>query len=299
MPNVPSPRHPALRFFFAHLGTLVSIVVFVVTAGGAAWSAPGVTRALWTALGVQTGYLLLARGFGEHKQFDAVVWTLYAVGVLAAQAGIEPVLGWYQRYFGTLLFTSFAVAAALPPLRQTPRWQHDTAWFSVANRVLSGFWALIFAVAALLCATRPTDPTFTFVYPNLLVLLVGMPAARWLPPLWFKWFPPPMPDAAAALIMGMPFVFDATAAGDARALIQFRVSGQDAGDYCIRFGDGRCESFEGIPPTADLVVHTPSDVWVRIVRGELDGMQALTERLYSAEGDFLLLAKLPQWFRRW
>ena len=84
---------------------------------------------------------------------------------------------------------------------------------------------------------------------------------------------------------------------DAKALIRFRVSGEEAGDYCVRIDAGRCETFEGAPDAADLVVTTPSDVWVRIVRGELDGAQALMEQQYSVEGDYVLLARFPLWFR--
>ena len=43
-------------------------------------------------------------------------------------------------------------------VRQTPRWQHETPAFVVSNRVLSGFWAILFAAAAVLCAVRPADP---------------------------------------------------------------------------------------------------------------------------------------------
>ena len=59
--------------------------------------------------------------------------------------------------------------------------------------------------------------------------------------------------------------------GAARASVQFHGSGAGPGDYWLRIGDGRCESFEGDAPAPDLVVHTPDTVWMRIVRGELDG----------------------------
>jgi hypothetical protein len=303
----PPPRSRVTRFFFGHIGILISIIVYVVTAGSAGFSIEGVTRALWTALGVQTVYLLIAWGLSEHKQLDLAVWALYAVGTAAALAGIEPVLRLYQQYFGVLLFTSFAITAVVPLLlgrepftvwhavRQAPRWQHDTPAFAVSNRVISGFWAVLFLVAALLCAARPTDPMFTVVYPNL-VMVFGLVAPRWLLPLWFTRFPVPLPDRAEPLIMGMPFAFDPRAAGDARALIQFRVSGEPGGTYYVRVAGGRCESFEGEAGSPDLTVHVPDEVWVRIVRGELDGGQALMDRRYSAEGDFTLLAKLQTWF---
>jgi len=96
--------------------------------------------------------------------------------------------------------------------------------------------------------------------------------------------------------MGMPMVFDRKAARDTRASIQFRVSGNEPGDYYLAIARGKCRSFEGIAPAADLTVYTPDTVWMGIVRGELDGERALQEGLYRAEGDFALLAKLREWF---
>jgi putative sterol carrier protein len=96
--------------------------------------------------------------------------------------------------------------------------------------------------------------------------------------------------------MGMPMVFDRNAARDTRASIQFRVSGSEPGDYYLDIARGRCRSFEGVAPAADLTVYTPDTVWMRIARGELDGERALREGLYRAEGDFALLSKIPEWF---
>jgi hypothetical protein len=126
--------------------------------------------------------------------------------------------------------------------------------------------------------------------------MVGMTATLWLPPLYFKVFPPGLPRSVEPLVMGMPLVFDRRAARDARASIQFRVSGKEAADYYVRIERGRCRSFEGLAPAADLTVYTPDEVWVRVARGELDGGKALAEGLYRAEGDLAVLAKLGEWF---
>ena len=47
---------------------------------------------------------------------------------------------------------------------------------------------------------------------------------------------------------------------------------------------------------ADVTVHTPDQVWVDIAAGRLDGTQAIADGRYTVEGDYLMLAKLPQWF---
>ena len=305
----PRPHGRLVRFFFMHLGTLIGIVVYIVLGERAGWTAAGVGHALRMALGAHTAYVLLAFWQGEVKQFDVGFWLLFALGVLAAALGVTPVLALYQRYAGALIFTTLALTALVPllagrtpftvyhALRQTPRWQWRTASFHEIARVMAGFWAIVFAAAAALCVLRPTDPTFTFVYPNLLVFLVGMPAAWWLPPLWLRRFPPPLPDRAEPLIMGLPFVFDAAEAGEARAVVQFHVSGDEPGAYWLRVADRRCESFEGTAPAADLTVHTPDYVWVGIAHGRVDGAQALVDGQYRVEGDALVLAKLQEWFR--
>jgi hypothetical protein len=123
-----------------------------------------------------------------------------------------------------------------------------------------------------------------------------MGLGRRLPDLWIRRFPAPIPDSAGPLIMGMPFVFDPAQAGTERAVIQFRVSGNEPGDYWLRVEDGRCDSFEGTAPAPDLTIHTPGDVWVDIARGRLDGTQALLESRYRVEGTTGLLLELPRWF---
>ena len=307
MPSPVKPRSRIARFFFAHLGTLISIVAFIVIAGSEQMSEAGVARGLWTAFTLASAYLLLAWGMGEHKQFDVVVWALFGLGVLAVVAGIRPLVYAYRVYFGALLFGSFAVAAAVPlvlgrepfthwhAVRGTPSWQHATPAFTSSNRVLTAFWAVLFTLATISCVSYPFDPTYTFVYPNLLVL-VGITSPYWLLPLWFKLVPPPMPDRAEPLIMGMPFVFDPKAAAGERALIQFRVTGERPGEYYVAVKDGRCESFEGRADRADVTVHTPDQVWVDIAAGRLDGTQAIADGRYTVEGDYLVLAKLQTWF---
>jgi hypothetical protein len=162
---------------------------------------------------------------------------------------------------------------------------------------MTAFWTIIFFAAAAITLMAPTDPMFTVVYPNLLVLLVGIPAQFWVPGVFMKLFPPGLPTSAEALIMGMPLVFDPNAAGDTKAQIQFRVTGEEPGDYYLRIRPGHCESFEGLAEAPDLTVHTPNAVWTGIAHGELDGSKALMDGLYRAEGDYLLLARIPELFK--
>ncbi len=83
--------------------------------------------------------------------------------------------------------------------------------------------AVIFGAAACLAAWAPHDIFFSFVYPNLLVFVAGLPSQVWLPPLYLRLVGPHPPDTVEAAILGMPLIFDSKAAADAEASIQFRV----------------------------------------------------------------------------
>ena len=297
-----------MRIFFMHVGSFVAVIVYFALAGTREYTPAVVRTALIIALGVETGYVWLARRAGELKHFDPGIWLLFAVGAVATTTRFRPVAFLFERYSPALLFTTLGLAALLPPLlgrepftyyyarRQTPPWQQRLPEFVAINRVMTGYWVLLFFTAAGLAASAPTDWRFTALFPNLLTFGAGMTATLWLPLLYLKLFPPGLPTTIEPLLMGMPFAFDRKAAGDGRAVIQFRVSGAEPGDYHLRIAGGRCESFAGPAPAPDLVVHTPDTVWVRIARGELDGGQALQDGLYRVEGNLAVLAKMDEWF---
>ena len=303
------PRR-VVRFFFMYLGPLVTILVYFSVFGAGGYSLDGLRTALSVALGMQTAYIATAWVLDEHKQMDFGIWLLFAIGALAAVLGWMPVLGVYQGYSPVLVFLALGLTTALPPLlgfepftahfmrRQLPRWQLKLPVTMRLGVVFAYLWTALFFVAAGLCAYAPRDPYFNTVYPNLLIVGVGMTAGKWLPPLYFKLFPLAIPDSVEPVIMGMPTVFNRRAAGSARAQIQFRVSGAEPGNYWLRIADGRCESFEGDAPVPDVVIHTPDDVWLRIVRGELDGAQALADGSYRVEGNPELLQSMRAWFAR-
>jgi hypothetical protein len=298
----------AVRVFFMHFGTLVPILTYFNLAERTGWSAPGVRTTLLIAFGVSIAYGTLARLVGELKQLDVGVGALFATGAAGTSAGLEPVLRAYQQYSPALLFTALGLTALLPMLfgfepftayygrRQTPAWQQKLPIYATILRLMSGLWSVLFFIGAGLAAWSPRDPLFTLLYPNLVTLGIGIPAGIWGPPLYLKLFPPPMPESVEPLLLGMPFVFDAKAARDARANIQFRVSGSDAGDYWLKIDRGRCTSAAGEAPTADLTFYTPDKVWVAVARGELDGTQALAEGLYRVEGDPEILIRFGEWF---
>lgn len=98
-------------------------------------------------------------------------------------------------------------------------------------------------------------------------------------------------------IAGMPYVFNADAADGLNADIQFLVSGEEPGTYYLHIEAGTCSFHEGEADSPSLTIKTPSEVWLSISRGELDGQSAFMQQKYTVEGDFSLLMKMNDLFK--
>ena len=98
-------------------------------------------------------------------------------------------------------------------------------------------------------------------------------------------------------IEGMPLTFAPSAAKGLTATIQFDVSDPESGVYHLRIAGGECTFHTGPAAAPTLTIATPSDVWLRVSRGELSGQDALMRRLYTADGDLSLLLKMNSLFK--
>jgi hypothetical protein len=298
-----------LRLFLRHVGTFVLVGVYFSLHSSSHAEPESISHALYLTVLVTAAYVMLAHILGELKQFDLGLVGMFTVGALGARTEMTSILDVYRNYSPALLFATLGVTAVLPLLlglepftmvvarRQAPAWQISLPSFDAINRVMTAYWALLFFAGAALAAMSPYDWRFTLLLSNVLVFGLGLPARIWLPSLYLRLFPPQLPKTVDAIILGMPFVFDSHAAGDARATIQFLVSGPEKGDYCLLVERGRCRSYRGLAESPDLTIRTPSDIWRSIALEDLSPAHALAQALFAVEGDLALLAKLGQWFR--
>jgi multimeric flavodoxin WrbA/putative sterol carrier protein len=110
---------------------------------------------------------------------------------------------------------------------------------------------------------------------------------------------PSGPQAAQScreLLGMMPQALNPDAAAGLDATYQFEVTGAETFVAHLRIRGGACTYREGPADRAGVVIKTPSDVWLAISRGELDGQQAFMAGKYKVEGDLTLLMKLRSLF---
>ena len=99
------------------------------------------------------------------------------------------------------------------------------------------------------------------------------------------------------ILGGMAVGLNPEEAGNLRATIQFDISGKQPGQWHFEIKDGNCAFKEGKVDNPTLTIHSPSEIWLAISFGELDGAQAFMQKKYTAEGDFQLLMRLKNLFK--
>lgn len=110
--------------------------------------------------------------------------------------------------------------------------------------------------------------------------------------------PPTCKGTFKDLMAGMPASFQSGTAGAMQAVYQFDVAGAEPGQYYLQISKGQCEAYEGRHPSPSITIHTPSEVWLAISRGEMSGQDAMMSGKYLVEGDFSLLMEMGRLFNR-
>ena len=96
----------------------------------------------------------------------------------------------------------------------------------------------------------------------------------------------------------MKAAFDPSAAGDQSAVIQYAIEcpGGEM-NYNLNVADGACEVAKGAAenPRVTLALSLPD--FLRLMTGELNGMQAFTSGKLKISGDLMFSQVLASWFK--
>jgi hypothetical protein len=86
--------------------------------------------------------------------------------------------------------------------------------------------------------------------------------------------------------------YDAQAHPNFNTVVQLVITDEEPGSYYLRISDGRCDAYIGEHDAPTTTVSTTSDVWLAIVRGELDGTMAFMNGQFKVAGDMSALLQL-------
>lgn len=102
----------------------------------------------------------------------------------------------------------------------------------------------------------------------------------------------------AQLMSKMPGAFLPEHAVGIEAVVHFKFTGSEAGEWNAVIRNGKCEVAQGIPrlkPTISL--SADSGDFIKVFNGELDGMAAYMQGKLRLSGDTGLAMKLPGLFK--
>jgi putative sterol carrier protein len=106
-----------------------------------------------------------------------------------------------------------------------------------------------------------------------------------------------MPLTVAQLMEKMPGAFIPEKAAGLDAVIQFKFTGSEAGDWYAVIKDGKVDVSKGEHASPKMTLTADSADYVKIFTGELDGMQAFMQGKLKLAGDLNLAMKLTQMFK--
>ena len=106
-----------------------------------------------------------------------------------------------------------------------------------------------------------------------------------------------MPLTVAELMEKMQGAFLPEKAQGVDANIQFKFTGEEAGDWVAAIKDGKVDVSRGTHPSPKMTLTADSQDYVKIITGELDGMQAFMQGKIKLAGDLNLAMKLMQMFK--
>ena len=105
-----------------------------------------------------------------------------------------------------------------------------------------------------------------------------------------------LPETCKEGLLGMCEAFQADKAAGVSAVIQFKVTGAEPGNYYLEVKEGKCSANEGENPSPTVTINTPSDVWLKIMRRELDATTAFMSGQFTFTGDMGTLMQMGSWF---
>ncbi|MCZ7551609.1 MAG: SCP2 sterol-binding domain-containing protein [Anaerolineales bacterium] len=87
------------------------------------------------------------------------------------------------------------------------------------------------------------------------------------------------------------------AAEGVEAVIQYRLTGEEAGDYIINIHDGKCVVEEGITEEPDVTLTADARDFADVLLGKANGMQYFMTGKLKLSGDLNLAMKLTSFFK--
>jgi len=105
-----------------------------------------------------------------------------------------------------------------------------------------------------------------------------------------------LPNSIQEAMERTPEAFEPQNAQGVNATIQYNFTGDEAGSWVVKVADGKCTVDEGEAESPTVTINAPSEVWLKILRREVDGATAFMSGQFTFTGDMGVLMQMESWF---
>jgi putative sterol carrier protein len=95
----------------------------------------------------------------------------------------------------------------------------------------------------------------------------------------------------------MPKAFLPDKAEGVEAVIQYHLTGAEAGDWVVTIGDGKCVVEQGTTDEATMTLRADSQDYKDIILGKLDPMMAFMQQKVKLTGNLNMALGLTKYFK--
>jgi len=99
------------------------------------------------------------------------------------------------------------------------------------------------------------------------------------------------------LMSRMPKAFKPENAQGVDTVLQYHLTGAEAGDWYVVIKDGQCEVFKGQHENPKMTLTADSQDYVDLFTGKANAMQSFMQGKLKLSGDLNLAMKLPNFFK--
>jgi len=205
-------------------------------------------------------------------------------------------------YFGMFLMASLPLILKIKPFtffistKKYPQVIVNSNNFLKLNNLMSAIWAFLFVLGIIFTAIPYSNDEvlqtiIATLVPIVILINVGIPLNKYLPDYL-------MQNASGERIIfsslaeageAMPYGLSKELSKGLNTVVQFELTGEEAGTAHIIIKNQKCEFKQEAHPNPNTIIKADSKIWLDIVNNKLSGDKAFLNNMFEVEGDANIL----------
>ncbi len=240
------------------------------------------------------------------KRKDYFVFGISGVALIgSASVFLFPQIGQFYLehvieglYLGLFLMAVVPLLVGIKPFtffisaRKYPRVIVNSENFLKLNNLMSALWAFLFLSGIIFTAIpytgdETTQTIIATLVPIIILVGVGIPLSKYLPDYLTQNAPGEAIKFSSLAEAGeaMPYGLSKELSRGLNTVVQFELTGEEAGTAHIIIKDQKCEFKQGAHPSPDTIIKADSKLWLDIVNNKISGDKAYINKMFEIEGD--------------